>query len=247
MDLWTIIKICFKRWQIVVPLAMLTAACSVWMGSRVQPTYRAQSSQLLLVPTAGATNGNPFLSFSGSLNVTGQTLASTLNSKEAKFAITDDGLLETFSVWLDPNAPMVNVLVEGAEPLAVTKTARRLTQEIDVRLALMQEGSGAPAETRIRAQMVRGPAAVEVLTGSRMRSMAMTAAVGWLLTVGIAVAVESVAIARDRKREVQLTAVGESGGDDAGTRPAVRATDGRTPVADPVASRPQRLSRVRRL
>jgi hypothetical protein len=181
----------------------LTVAATVLVVSRVQPTYEARASVLLLAPgTVQGDNGqtirvNPFRSFDDSLRTTGTVVVEVLNSDATKERFDAQGLSTSYEVAFALDDPLIAIsTLSGRAPVAArTRDAlvRRFTDELRER----QLAAGAPVNEMITTSTVTSTGPIASTSG-RTRVGAMMLLLGAALALGFPFLVDAL---RERRAE----------------------------------------------
>jgi hypothetical protein len=177
------------HWRAVAVGLALTVLATVLAVSRVQPTYEARASVLLLAPgTQQGDNGqvvrvNPFRSFDDSLRTTGTVIVEVLNSDATKERFDARGLSTSYTVEFALEDPLISISTLSGRASIAGRTrdalVRRFTDELDER----QVAAGAPANEMITSSMVTASGPLES-TGGRTRVGAMMLLLGTVLALG---------------------------------------------------------------
>jgi hypothetical protein len=185
----------------------VVAVAVVAIIKSVPPSYRATTTLVLLPPQLppkpsfpGAQQGsrNPFLSYDGSLDIMAQVATILVTEPDAAAAVqSTPGVAPNYQVvnWVqgsdpvdtlgDP-IPVIVVSATAGSPAMANRTVDAVGRALQVDLANLQHGLGAPVVTQVRSQQVTPPEAYR-LHGSKVRALAALGLLG-LAALGIAVA-----------------------------------------------------------
>jgi capsular polysaccharide biosynthesis protein len=197
MDLWKTLRILVRRWPVVLVMCAVTAAGLAASFRAVPPTYTANSTLLLLMPPWSGADGdreptNPYLSFGGSLVTTAQVMVAAMNQDSMVEALQREGARAAFEVQPDPwgESPTLTIVASDKDPNKASVTLGKVVEATKRELASRQETAGAPKELRILAQQVIAPGTPSLVRSAQMRAAAAVGALGLVLTILLAVAVE---------------------------------------------------------
>lgn len=204
MDIWTVLKACVRRWYVFGP----TLGLALWLAySQMQsmpPAYTATSSATIAGPALvpGEAPGeiievNPFERLGGSLNATGQVMASLMDSGPKRVEFGDAGVTEAYEVSQDD--AVIYFDVQGADADGVVTSATRLVELLDTELATLQGRAVEAPESRVRAVTLSVPTVADEDPIAGLRLFAVLAALGLVLAVALALVVDAVAQSRRRR------------------------------------------------
>jgi hypothetical protein len=213
MDLWKTLRILVRRWPVVLVMFALTAAGLAATLRAVPPTYEERSSLLLLIPPFSGPVGqrepaNPYLSFGGSLTTTAQIMVSAMNQDTTVTdALKRDGARAAFQVLPDPfgESPSLTIVVTDKDPKMVSLTVGKVLDATKKELASRQEAAGAPSSLWIVAKQVIAPGKPRLLRSGQLRAGAAVGALGLVLTILAAMAVEGLARTRAARRSLPVS------------------------------------------
>ncbi len=97
MDMFTMLQVLRRHWIAVVAGVVLTVLAAMMVSSSIKPTYSSKASFVLLNPS-GELNPNPYLGFSSSLEVVGQSLILVTTSETGVAGVVARGGSPTFDV-----------------------------------------------------------------------------------------------------------------------------------------------------
>lgn len=210
MDLWTIIKVLVRRWYVSLPVLLAAAYATHSVTSEVPSSYRATGSVILFVPN-GVRSGsdlprnNPYLTFSGSLNITSHALVRVVGSLEQREAFQRRGLRSDYGIQPEDTFPGIRFAVAGKDSVVVVKTAQTLIETIEQRLSALEEESGAPPEERIGVRVLDPPRRAVEVPPAVARLAAVIVGLGMALATALALALEAVSRSRRKKRQARAS------------------------------------------
>lgn len=260
MDLGEILRVMRKRWYVMVPIMVLTAALTGVAYLAVPTTYESTSTISLLSAEQTSVidktgNTNPYLTFDSSLVATADFLCRSMSSKETRSELKDQGVTEEFTAALADNAqgPFVTITVVGNDSAKVMSSARILTEFAGRRLRQIQADSGVREVDMVRTTTIVPPQEPEAKVKDKLTIVIGIAGAG---TAGAFIAtfvLEGLALSR-RKASPVVAATGSSvslppggsGATEAGDRRPAPPVAGAAPAhRPPVASSPQDAEETR--
>ncbi|MDI5977789.1 hypothetical protein [Amycolatopsis magusensis] len=222
MDFWGFVQLARRRWYVVLPALGVALALTAFTYLSIPTRYSSSGTLVLTAPSTGAkvtadpTEGsltNPLLSFDGSLVISAQIVSQILNdplTKEQVGAGPDSG-----STYLanngQTNGPFVFVTTEATSEQESRGLVARVLERARTELDNRQRAVQAPESTFIKAQELVQPTQPEPLTGGKIRFAGAALVLSLLLTLAGTFAFDSVARARQRRRD-------ETAEDAAGTK-----------------------------
>ncbi|WP_329129649.1 chain length determinant protein [Streptomyces sp. NBC_01476] len=161
MDLAEIYRVMRRRWYVLLPGLVLTAALTIGAYVKVPVTYQSQSTVVLLNSQKAtvAFNGNPFLSTQLSLNGMADSLARNLNSDAALAHLKSQGAHSTTVAKIADNAlgPLMWLTATGNDKRDVLASDRLLTSYAAERLEEFQTDQSVPDDAMIRMATIVPP------------------------------------------------------------------------------------------
>ncbi|MEU2392331.1 chain length determinant protein [Streptomyces sp. NPDC007369] len=187
MDLAEIWRVMRRRWYVLLPGLLITAALTTGVYLLVPVEYRSQSTVTLLNSKKAtvAFDGNPFLSTQASLTGMADGLARNLNSDDSKAGLRAQGLTGAYEAKIADNAqgPFMWLTVTGTNPAAVLESDRILTAYAEKRLQEFQAQQQVAPEALIRMATIVPPQKPEPQTKSRLQYLVMAGALGFVLSL----------------------------------------------------------------
>ncbi|MBT2468178.1 chain length determinant protein [Streptomyces sp. ISL-66] len=187
MDLAEIWRVMCRRWYVLLPGLLLTAALIAGVYLLVPVEYRSQSTVTLLNSKKAtvAFDGNPFLSTQASLTGMADGLARNLNSDDSKADLRSQGLTGEYEAKIADNAqgPFMWLSVTGTRPDAVLKSDEIFTAYAEKRLREFQAQQSVQPEAMIRMATIVPPQTPEAQTKTRLQYLVMAGALGFVLSL----------------------------------------------------------------
>jgi hypothetical protein len=144
-------------------------------------------------------NGNPFLTFESSLTATADFLSRSLMSEDTARELKAMGVTEEYTAALADNAmgPFVTLTVTGTDKAHVLQSTIVLTEFATNKLRDMQEQSGAPENSMIKAATIIPPQPPESVLKKKIEIVA--GATGLLLALTFVITFATENILRSRR------------------------------------------------
>ncbi|WP_199808110.1 chain length determinant protein [Streptomyces sp. NRRL F-2580] len=200
MDLAEIWRVMRRRWYVLLPGLLITAALTAAVYLLVPVEYRSQSTVTLLNSKKAtvAFDGNPFLSTQASLTGMADGLARNLNSDGAKADLKALGVTGVHEAKIADNAlgPYMWLSVVGTDPAAVLTSDEILTTYAEKRLLEFQSQQSVAPDAMIRMSTIVPPQKPEAQTKARLQFLVMAGGLGFVLSLVATFFVE----ARKRQR-----------------------------------------------
>lgn len=207
MDLGSAVRLLLRRWWVLVVGVVLTLGVTGYFYTQAQPRYQATANMILLLqPDArGAEEaGSPFLYLPNGLITLASIVVVGPESREFRQSLFQQGLTSQFELGVQVGSPIISVSVEGTDPANVIATRDKVIEGLQEELAAVQKEEQTP-ERQIAHTRVYGSEDVPtLLSGDRLRGILVAMAVGGLLTLMVAFAVDRLALmigARRRRRK----------------------------------------------
>ncbi|MFE2166488.1 Wzz/FepE/Etk N-terminal domain-containing protein [Streptomyces sp. NPDC059447] len=187
MDLAEIWRVMRRRWYVLIPGLVITAALAAAVHFLVPVEYQSQSTVTLLnsKKATEAFDGNPFLSTQTSLTGMADGLARNLNSDGAVADLKALGLTGKHEAKIADNAlgPFMWLTVTGTDRAAVLKSDEILTKYAQKRLDEFQTQQTVRPEAMIRMATIVPPQEPQAQTKSRIQFLVMAGALGFVLSL----------------------------------------------------------------
>ncbi|WP_328788137.1 chain length determinant protein [Streptomyces sp. NBC_00273] len=187
MDLAEIWRVMRRRWYVLLPGLLITAALTAAVYLLVPVEYQSQSTVTLLNSKKAtvAFDGNPFLSTQASLTGMADGLARNLNSDDAKADLKSLGVTGVHEAKIADNAlgPYMWLSVVGTDRAAVLKSDEILTKYAEKRLLEFQTQQSVTPDAMIRMATIVPPQKPEAQTKARLQFLVMAGALGFVLSL----------------------------------------------------------------
>ncbi|MFE2140513.1 chain length determinant protein [Streptomyces sp. NPDC059456] len=187
MDLAEIWRVMRRRWYVLLPGLLLTAALVAGVYALVPVEYRSQSTVTLLNSKKAtvAFDGNPFLSTQASLTGMADGLARNLNSDDSRRDLRSRGVTQEYEAKIADNAqgPFMWLSVTGTDPAAVLKSDEVFTAYAEKRLQEFQAQQSVTPEAMIRMATIVPPQKPEAQTKTRLQYLIMAGVLGFVLSL----------------------------------------------------------------
>lgn len=205
MDLGSAVRLLLRRWWVLVIGIVLTLSATAYLSTQSQPRYQATANMILLLqPDArGAADGpgSPFLYLPNGL----QTLAGIVvvgpESREFRQSLYLQGLTSQFELGVQIGSPIISVSVEGTDPANVIATRDKVIEGLQEELEVVQQEEQTPARQTAHTRVYGNEDVPTLLQGDRLRGMLVVMAVGGLLTLMAAFAIDRVALMVGARRQ----------------------------------------------
>jgi capsular polysaccharide biosynthesis protein len=187
MDLAEIFRVMRRRWYVLLPGLLLTAALTVAVAFLVPVSYQSQSTVVLLNSQKAtvAYDGNPFLSTQTSLTGMADSLARNLDSDDSLRELKSRGATGTFTAKLADNAqgPLLWLTVTGTDKAAVLASDKILTAYAKERLEQFQKQQSVAPKAMIRMTTIVPPQNPVAQTKTRIEYLVMAGCLGLVLSL----------------------------------------------------------------
>ncbi|MCZ4123024.1 chain length determinant protein [Streptomyces sp. H39-S7] len=202
MDLAEICRVMRRRWYVLLPGLLLTAALTAGVYLVVPITYQSQSTVALLNSQKAtvAFDGNPFLSTQTSLTGMADSLARNLNSDASIADLKARGVTGVYQAMIADNAqgPLMWLTVTGTDPDSVLESDKILTEYAESRLQQFQTEQSVAPNAMIRMTTIVPPQNPVAQTKTRLEYLIMAGGLGLVTSLVATFYVE----ARRRPRPV---------------------------------------------
>jgi hypothetical protein len=212
MDFWKTMGVLLKRWYVSVPVFVVSLALAGAVFVSVSTQYESTGTIVLTAPTSGGVTsvnpatatgpGNPLLDFEGSLTITTQLLIQSLSSPTVQNQIAAQGGASTFQAGDGlTGGPFVVIVADATSTTQAQRTVTLALQYAESELNARQKNLNAPPSTYIGTQIVVAPTPATTKIGSKVRAGGVTLALGLVLSLAAAFAIESRRNNRRRRRD----------------------------------------------
>lgn len=200
MDLFDVVRACFRRWYVVLPLLLIAGWFSYHTYSSVKPVYYSSSVVGIAPPNSQIpyTEAGAAVSRNGLLDAGGPTLIMNmaifgLRAPSVVSQVVAAGGKADYSVKMFPvpasSPPLPLLMIEATEanPIDAARTVQLVTGQADSALHAIQQQAGIREEMMVRGLVVSPPAPPGMGVPSRTRSTAAVSVAGVLLAVIVGV------------------------------------------------------------
>jgi hypothetical protein len=223
VDLFDVVRSCFRRWYVLLPLLVITAWYSHQAYAAVKPVYYSQAVIGLAPPSFRidqAVAGQP-VPRNGLLDVGGAPLLANMSALGVRQPAVVDrvvaaGGLPDFTAKLfpvpatAPPIPLVMIEETAPDPAAATKTLELVIGEMTASLQSIQQKANVPADMMVASFVVSPPSEPVAAMPSRTRATASIFVAGLGLTVLVTVLVDVLLIRRRKPIKVAPQAPSDS-------------------------------------
>ncbi|MGI5244871.1 hypothetical protein [Dactylosporangium sp. CA-139066] len=202
-----------RRWQIALPLLLLSAVITGVTVSQVKPDYVA-TAYVQLVPPAAIKATNPEQAQIGQdklnpwLGQGLQTLGNAAIVQAQDQSIIDEfkrtGYAETYTVTMNSNSPLVTFEITGTSARQARDTAEKLVTIFTDSVARLQTSLAVTDGNLITVKRLDLGGNVKKSTSKVKRALIAVAAAGILLTAGATVGADAWLRRRNTRRRQQL-------------------------------------------
>jgi len=227
--LFDVVKSCFRRWYIVLPLLLIAAWFSHHIYASVKPVYYSQAVIGVAPPNTRVDQAalpgegvprNGLLDVGGAALITNMaTLGLSDSSVRGQVAVAGGSADYTARMFpvpgTMPELPLILVEATEPDPLSASKTVELVIAQADPTLRTLQQQANVPVDQMVKPFIVSPPSVPVPGTPSRTRSTVavFVACAGLAILVGL---VADVLLTRwaERRRKRQQTAVKSTEGAD---------------------------------
>ncbi|HEY1573245.1 MAG TPA: hypothetical protein VGG05_18025 [Pseudonocardiaceae bacterium] len=214
MDFWKTMGVLLRRWYVSVPVFVLSVVLAGGVFLAVPTQYESTGTIVLTPPTDGgivaidpkqATGpGNPLLGFEGSLTITTQLLIQSLSSPTVQDQIAATGGVDTYQAGDGgTGGPFVVIIADAPTKVLAQRTVDLALKYAANELNARQRNLDAPPSTFIGTQVVVDPTPAETKLGGKVRFGGVALALGLVVSLGAAFAIESVMVGRRGRRKAE--------------------------------------------
>ncbi|MFG2868396.1 chain length determinant protein [Streptomyces sp. NPDC048338] len=194
MDLAEIFRVICRRWYVLVPGLLLTAAVTAGAGLMVPTQYESQSTVALLNSKRGtAADGNPYLVMVPALTGMADSLARNLNSDASVAELRERGVTAKYEAKIADNAqgPLLWLTVTGEDQDGVLAANHTLMKYSAEKLEELQATQSVPADSMIRMTTIVPPQKPQAQLKSKIQYLVMAGAAGLVLSLAASFFVEA--------------------------------------------------------
>lgn len=202
MDLLDSFRILLRRWWLTLPLLAITLTGLVAGVVMVPWKYKSEATVVLLSSRLQAkqTGGNPWLAFDSSLTVTAEVLGREIMDGRTADALRRQGNTAGYKVGIaaDSTGPVLVVEVEGPNREVTQNTLNAVLKLIPARLDDIQNQGAVVSYARIRPDTVSASSRPQLVVKDKIRTLLMGLFAGLVVTIGVPLFAESLAVRRRR-------------------------------------------------
>ena len=198
MDVGELLALLRRRWAIVVPLLALTVVGIGGAWAKVPTQYQSQVQLTMLnapkITDEPGNDGNPYLAFDTTLAVDVDFLSRNISSGASASQLATLGVTESYSAAIADNAlgPFMQLTVTGPDKQHISKSMQVLIKFTEQRWQSLQVSAGSPAGSIIGMSEIAPPSSPTKVLKRKFEAVAGIALVGIVLSVLIAVVLDSI-------------------------------------------------------
>ncbi|GAA3277845.1 hypothetical protein Dvina_07525 [Dactylosporangium vinaceum] len=198
MDFWDITKLLVRRWQIALPMLLLSVIITAVTMSQVKPDYVATAYVQLVSPNAG--NREPGAITPDQQNqwigLGLQTLGNAAIVQVMDQTVADEfkknGYAETYTVTMGESTPLVTFEVTGSSKAQAKETTDALVTKFTDSVEKLQKDNGVSNKAiMITGTRLDAGGNVKKSSSKVKRALVAVAAAGLLLTAGTTIGVDA--------------------------------------------------------
>ena len=215
MDALDVLKVCVRRWWVMLPIIGLAVGVGFGLVRQQQPMYGAYASYALIyadtqpraVDDPDPILQNPLAANNGSL--LGEALVADLMSSDQQEALGDPGMSGTdpnqssdgtrFTVGAPSNSHSYYVNAWGPDPQILRNSIDAILGALPAEAEEIQTRAGAPANAQLEPFVTTQTQVTELAPGSPMKVLLALLGVGLLAGAAVSIVVDRL-VARRRQR-----------------------------------------------
>jgi capsular polysaccharide biosynthesis protein len=206
LDFWDLTKLLVRRWQVALPLLLLSAVATVLTVDRVRPDYVATAYVQLVPPVLKSETPdapkpdqrNPWLGLG--LQTLGNAAIVTVLDQTVVDHLKATGYSDTFTVTMGTTTPLVTIDVVGRSERQARDTAEQLVQKFTQSVASLQTAYGVTSADSITARRLDLGTNIKVSDSNVKRALVAVAGAGLLFTAASTVGLDVWLRRRGRRR-----------------------------------------------
>lgn len=221
MNLADTLRGLWRRWYIVLPGILITAAVAAGAWSMITPGHVRSSTQLLIPgPESMPVGANPYL-FLGGLSPAADVLVRAAGSENARNEVMEDfpGVEIKISRDVSTAGPIVLISVTADSDATAEEVLGLLIDRASTTLDELQESERIAAENRVTLLPITVDSQSVLNQRSRFIAVAATGLVGMALTLFVAGLVDGLSRRRMRRGETDAARSGDDRSDRPGAEP----------------------------
>ena len=231
MDLFDVVRSCFRRWYVVLPLVLVSAWVAHSTYTNVSRVYYSSAVVGLAPPnsqiayaTAGASvPRNGLLEGGGPIFIANLALLG-LHDPSVVGAVVAAGGSPSYSARMfqasvnAPQLPLIFIEATENDPILASKTVEAVVKQTDSVLMGVQQQAGVPDDLMVRALPTSAPGSAVPVMPSRTRSAVAILAAGIGLSVLAGVVVDWLLLRRSGRRKKVVQSLDQNSADQGGMR-----------------------------
>jgi hypothetical protein len=217
VDLFDVVRSCFRRWYLALPLLLIVGWVSYSVYSSVKPVYYSQAVIGLTPPSTRVEDfpqgvpepRNGLLDIGGASLIANITALGLREPAAVDRVVAAGGLPDYVSRIFPvpptmPQVPMIMIEATNADPALVSKTLNLVVAQAEVTLRTLQQQAHVPGDQMVAPFVVSPPSAPMAATPSRTRSTIAIFVAGAGLVVLVTVLIDAVLTRHKAKRRQRL-------------------------------------------
>jgi hypothetical protein len=214
VDLFDVVRSCFRRWYVVLPLMLIVCWFAHSVYSSVKPVYYSSALIGIAPPSTRVENTpdgvpvprNGLLDTGGAQLIANLTALGLIDPSAVNRVVTAGGLPDYHSKMFPTSPgmqqlPLIMVEETNADPAAVTKTLELVTAQADVTLRNLQHQANVPDDQMVTSFVVSPPSSPAAAMPSRTRSTVSLLVAGLGLSILFAVVLDVVLTRMSNRRK----------------------------------------------
>jgi len=198
MDVGELLALLRRRWAVLVPLLALTLVGIGGAWAKIPTQYQSQIQLTMLnapkITDEPGNDGNPYLAFDTTLAVDVDFLARNVTSGASGAQLAARGVTEDYSAAIADNAlgPFMQLTVTGPDKQHIAQSMQTLINFTEQRWHSLQVAAGSPAGSIIGLTEIAPASAPTPVYKRKFEAVAGVAVLGIILSVLVAVVLDSV-------------------------------------------------------
>jgi capsular polysaccharide biosynthesis protein len=206
LDFWDLTKLLVRRWQVALPLLLLSIVATVLTVNTVRPDYVATAYVQLVPPVIKSETPdapkpeqrNPWLGLG--LQTLGNAAIVTVLDQTVVDNLKATGYSDSFTVTMGGNTPLVTIEVTGKTERQARETAEQLVQRFTQSVSSLQTAYGVTTGDAITARRLDLGTNIKTSDSKVKRALVAVAGGGLLLTAAATVGLDAWLRRRARRR-----------------------------------------------
>ncbi|ABD10944.1 hypothetical protein ThrDRAFT_01979 [Frankia casuarinae] len=211
MDIVTVSRTAFRRWYVMLPILLATAAAIGITMSVAKPVYQTKAMVLVVGPSveqklAASSSGsgfilqpvNPLSYFGDSLKSLALTESKIMDSRQVREEIRSAGFHGDYEISVQPETVFLDITATAADPTEATRTLDQVVRVITAKSNGLQ--SAVPPDQRYRIAPLSEPPLMSVRPARSLKLLGTVAFLGVAAALGLALAVDAEVGRRARSR-----------------------------------------------